>query len=45
MSDYQRALDELGIELIHADSSQAKGRVERLFGILQGRLIKGMRLA
>jgi hypothetical protein len=45
MTEYQRALDELGIELIHADSPQAKGRVERLFGTLQDRLIKEMRLA
>lgn len=45
MTEYQRALDELGIELIYADSPQAKGRVERLFGVLQDRLIKEMRLA
>ena len=30
--------DELGIELIHAHSPQAKGRVERSNGTLQGRL-------
>jgi transposase len=30
--------DELGIELIHARSSQAKGRVERLWNTLQSRL-------
>jgi transposase len=30
--------DELGIELIHARSSQAKGRIERLWDTLQGRL-------
>ena len=29
---------ELGVELIHARSSQAKGRVERLWGTLQSRL-------
>jgi len=45
MSQYQRALKELGIRIIHADSPQAKGRVERLFGTLQDRLIKEMRLA
>lgn len=39
-----RALDELGIELILAHSPQAKGRVERLFGTLQDRLVKAMRL-
>jgi hypothetical protein len=45
MTQYQRALRELGIEIIHANSPQAKGRVERLFGTLQDRLIKEMRLA
>ncbi|MEK7851194.1 MAG: ISNCY family transposase [Deltaproteobacteria bacterium] len=44
MSQFERALDELGVEVIHAYSPQAKGRVERLFGILQDRLIKEMRL-
>ena len=39
------ALDELGIELICANSPQAKGRVERGFGTLQDRLVKEMRLA
>ena len=38
-----RALRELGIELIHAHSPQAKGRVERCFGTLQDRLVKGLR--
>lgn len=41
----KRALESLGIELIHALSPQAKGRVERLFGTLQDRLIKEMRVA
>ena len=40
-----RALEELGIELIPAGSPQAKGRVERLFGTLQDRLISELRLA
>jgi transposase len=40
-----RALRELGIELIHAHSPQAKGRVERCFGTLQDRLVKGLRKA
>jgi hypothetical protein len=44
-SQFERALDELGVEVIHADSPQAKGRVERLFGTFQDRLIKEMRLA
>ena len=39
-----RALDELGVTLIHANSPQAKGRVERLFKTFQDRLVKEMRL-
>jgi len=39
-----RALDELGITLICANSPQAKGRVERLNRTCQDRLIKEMRL-
>lgn len=41
----QRALQELDITLIPANSAQAKGRIERLFGTFQDRLIKEMRLA
>jgi hypothetical protein len=41
----RRALSELDVELILALSPQAKGRVERLFGTLQDRLIKEMRVA
>lgn len=44
-SQFSRAMDELGIEVIFANSPQAKGRVENLFGTLQDRLIKEMRLA
>jgi transposase-like protein len=44
-SQFERALEELGVAVIHADSPQAKGRVERLFGTFQDRLIKEMRLA
>ena len=44
MSQFERALDELGVEVIHAHSPQAKGRIERLFGVFQDRLIKEMRL-
>ncbi len=44
MSQFERAIEELGVEVIHALSPQAKGRVERLFGVLQDRLIKEMRL-
>jgi len=40
-----RALRELGIEWIAAHSPQAKGRVERCFGTLQDRLVKGLRVA
>jgi DNA-binding Lrp family transcriptional regulator len=41
----ERALTELGIAWIPAHSAQAKGRVERSFGVAQDRLVKGMRLA
>src|SRR5579863_168578 len=44
-SQFERSLAELGVELIHAHSPQAKGRVERLFGTFQDRVIKEMRLA
>ena len=41
----ERALGELDITLIPANSPQAKGRIERLFRLFQDRLIKEMRLA
>lgn len=41
----RRGLGALDVELIIAMSPQAKGRVERLFGTLQDRLIKEMRVA
>ena len=44
LSEFERALKELGVEVVHAYSPQAKGRVERLFGTLQDRLVKEMRL-
>ena len=44
LSEFERALKELGVEVIHATSAPAKGRVERLFGTLQDRLVKEMRL-
>lgn len=44
LSQFARAAKELGVNLIHADSPQAKGRIERLFGTFQDRLIKEMRL-
>jgi len=43
-TQFERAMQELNIEPITAHSSQAKGRVERLFNTLQDRLIKEMRL-
>lgn len=45
MSHFEKSLTELGVEVIHANSPQAKGRVERLFKTLQDRLVKEMRLA
>jgi hypothetical protein len=44
LSEFERALKELEVELIHANSPQAKGRIERLFKTLQDRLVKEMRL-
>src|SRR4030067_2882863 len=41
----ERALEELGITLIPANSPQAKGRIEVTFRLFQDRLIKEMRLA
>lgn len=43
-TQFQRAMAELNIDLITAYSPQAKGRVEKIFGTLQDRLIKEMRL-
>jgi len=40
-----RALRALGIEVIYALSPQAKGRVERLWGTMQDRLVSELRLA
>jgi hypothetical protein len=45
LSQFERALEELGVEVIHAQSPQAKGRIERLFRTFQDRVIKEMRLA
>ena len=44
LSEFERALKELKVEVIHAYSPQAKGRVERLFRTLQDRLVKELRL-
>lgn len=45
LTQYGRALKELNIELICANTPQAKGRVERANKTLQDRLVKEMRLA
>lgn len=44
-TQFGRALAELGITFIAAQSPQAKGRVERLWGVLQDRLSSELRLA
>jgi len=44
LTQFERAMKNLGIKIIHAYSPQAKGRIERLFGTLQDRLIKELRL-
>jgi transposase len=45
LSQFERLLEKLGVELILAHSPQAKGRVERLFDTLQDRLVKALREA
>lgn len=45
ITQFERAMRELGVEVIHARSPQAKGRVERVNRTLQDRLTKDMRLA
>lgn len=45
MTQFERAMAELGVQVICANSPEAKGRVERLFGTLQDRMVKEMRLA
>jgi len=44
LSQFARAAKELGVNIIYADSPQAKGRIERLFKTFQDRVIKEMRL-
>ncbi|MBF0387835.1 MAG: ISNCY family transposase [Candidatus Omnitrophica bacterium] len=44
LTQFERACRQLGIEVIHANSPQAKGRIERVFRTLQDRLVKEMRL-
>ena len=45
LTQFGRLLEELGIESISANSPQAKGRVERLWGTFQDRLTSELRLA
>src|SRR6266849_1119951 len=45
MTQFGRALDAVNIDIICANSSQAKGRVERAHKTLQDRLVKELRLA
>jgi len=43
-TQFERAMGQVGVKPITAHSAEAKGRVERLFGTLQDRLVKEMRL-
>ena len=45
LTQFSRAMDELGIQMIFALSPQAKGRVERSAGTFQDRLVTELRLA
>lgn len=45
MTQFQRAMNQLGVRLITAHSPQAKGRVEKMNGTFQRRLVKELRLA
>lgn len=45
MTQFERAMSQVGVNLITAHSPQAKGRVERMFETLQDRLVKELRLA
>ena len=44
-TQFSRAMDELGVQMILAQSPQAKGRVERTGGTFQDRLVAELRLA
>lgn len=44
-TEFGRAMRELGVKIIPAYSPQAKGRVERMWGVLQDRLVVELRLA
>lgn len=43
-TQFKRAMDNLGIGIIYANSAEAKGRVERLNQTLQDRLVKELRM-
>jgi transposase len=45
LTQFGRAMAELGISISKAYSPQAKGRIERLWGVLQDRLVVELRLA
>jgi hypothetical protein len=45
LTQFGRAMQELDVRLICANSPQAKGRVERRHQVFQDRLVKGLRLA
>lgn len=45
LSQFERSMEQLNVTVIHANSPQAKGRIENLFGTLQDRLVKELRLA
>ena len=44
-TQFARAMDELGIQMVFARSPQGKGRVERMAGTFQDRLVSELRLA
>lgn len=43
-SQVERACNELGIEIIYANSPEAKGRIERSFNTIQDRLVPELRI-
>jgi hypothetical protein len=45
LTQFERTMKELNVLVIHANSPQGKGRIERLFKTLQDRLVKELRLA
>lgn len=45
ITQFKRAMDQVGVKVITAHSPEAKGRVERMFETLQDRLVKELRLA